>query len=145
MIRTPAAPAVATLAAAASAGAVSFTSPSGNIDCMAYSDAGRPVADCLVQKAAWPNARARPSNCPLAWFPTEVTLERGRVGVGVCRGDIGPMCPPQGGSRCRVLRYGASVRVAGMRCTSTRAGVTCRLRNGAGRGFRVAREGYRRF
>lgn len=145
MIRTLIFTGVVTLAAAASAGAVSFTSPSGNIDCMLWADGRSPAADCLVQKASWPRARPKPSNCPLAWFPTEVTLERGRVGVGVCRGDIGPMCQPAGGARCRVLRYGASVTVRGLRCTSTRAGVTCRLRNGAGRGFRVAREGYSRF
>jgi hypothetical protein len=72
--------------------------------------------------------------------------KRWGVGVGGCRGDIGPLCYAQ--DPCVALRYGASTTAAsggrGIRCTSRESGVTCvRLGAGAGlRGFRIAREGY---
>ena len=72
-------------------------------------------------------------------------LGRGRVSVGSCRGDIGPLCVEQTGD-CPALPYGTSLTLPSkVRCTSRRAGLTCRARNGAGAGFAVSRSGYRIF
>ncbi len=150
-IRTAALLAAAALASAASASAqiVHFTSPSRNLDCMMFLDEnGRPGVSCDAERATWARPKAKPHDCPLEWVAANVTLEKGRVSVGSCRGDIGPLCLPPSAHEsnpCRVLAYGRSARLKTLRCTSTRLGVTCRLRNGAGVGFRIAREGYRRF
>jgi hypothetical protein len=128
--------------AAASAKDVHFTTPSTNIDCRGE---GAEIS-CLVEEASWPRRPPRPADCDVDWFPTQVTLSRGRVSVGSCRGDVGPLCLT-GADGCTVLRYGRSVvlRRNGIRCTSRRSGLTCRTRNGTGAGFKVAREGYRIF
>jgi hypothetical protein len=129
--------------AVAQADFMHFTTPSGNIDCVADFDA--PAVDCLVQKAAWPRVPPRPPDCDLDWVGTEISLARGRVSLGSCRGDIGPLCIAQTGD-CPALPYGTSLILPSkVRCTSRRAGLTCRARNGAGAGFRVARGGYRIF
>jgi hypothetical protein len=125
-----------------------FKSPSGNINC-----GGSALGvTCLLLHNSWKTLRPRPASCDLDWSPTDMSLyldgRTGRWGVGVggCRGDIGPLCYPQ--DPCVVLKYGASVAASGnghgIRCTSRATGVTC-LRFGAGagaRGFRTARQGY---
>lgn len=130
--------------AAASAALVHFTTPSGNIDCRA--DTAREVW-CSVEKGQWGSRAGRPAGCPTDYFPRDVRLSSsGRVSVGSCRGDIGPWCDPSGGADgCRVLPYGRSVRIGRIRCTSSKAGVTCRTRLGRGPGFRVSRERLVRF
>ena len=136
---------LATLAlpAVASADFMHFTTPSGNIDCVADFDA--PTVDCLVEKASWPQVPPRPADCDVNWIGTEITLARGRVSLGSCRGDIGPLCVTQTGD-CPALGYGRSLTLpTRVRCTSRRAGLTCRARNGAGAGFTVSRQGYRVF
>ncbi len=126
------------IAAPAAMGA-HFTSPSGAIDCR-LDAAGGGTATCYVQKARWHAYKPKPRSCPLAWFPTEISLTGRTTHVGGCRGDIGPMCLP--GSPCTVLRYGRSITLKGIRCTSTTTGMTCRRTTGAKRqGFKVAREG----
>ena len=131
------------LPGAALARDVHFTTPSGNIDCRGE---GASIS-CLVQRASWPTVPPRPASCDGDWFPTQITLSSGRVTLGSCRGDIGPLCLATGADRCTTLQYGRSVVLArnGIRCTSRRTGLTCRTRNGSGRGFTVAREGYRIF
>lgn len=131
-------------AGAASATLVPFTSPSGNIDCMMSRMDGALSVECMVEKANWKRAPRRPADCPLEWIPTQVNLNRGTLSVGSCRGDIGPQCMPAstGAKPCAVLRYGARTRLGSLVCVSSRGGITCRLRNGAGVGFRVSREGY---
>jgi hypothetical protein len=128
--------------AAASAKAVHFTTPSTNIDCRGE---GASIS-CLVEETSWPRLRPRPPDCDVDWLPTQINLVNGRVSVGSCRGDVGPLCLT-GADSCTVLRYGRSVvlRRNGIRCTSRRSGLTCRTRNGTGAGFKVAREGYRIF
>jgi hypothetical protein len=129
--------------AAASADFMHFTTPSRNIDCVA--DFSSPSVDCLVQKASWPRVPPRPADCDLDWIGTEIALGRGRVSVGSCRGDIGPLCVEQTGD-CPALPYGTSLTLPSkVRCTSRRAGLTCRARTGAGAGFAVSRSGYRIF
>jgi hypothetical protein len=125
-----------------------FKSPSGNIHCRGDATG----VTCLLLHNSWKRLRPRPASCDLDWSPTDISLlldrrtRRWGVGVGGCRGDIGPLCYPQ--DPCVVLRYGASItagpRGSGLRCTSRASGVTCiRLGPGAGlRGFRIAREGY---
>ena len=125
-----------------------FRSPSGNINCYG----GATGVTCLLLHNSWKKLRPRPASCDLDWSPTDMSLfldsrtKRWGVGVGGCRGDIGPLCYAQ--DPCAVLRYGASTTAAsggrGVRCTSRASGVTC-VRLGAGeglRGFRIAREGY---
>jgi hypothetical protein len=137
------------VAGVSSAGAreIHFKSPSGNIHCRGT---GSGIA-CLLVHDNWRSKPRRPSTCDLDWSPTDMSLYvdthgRWRVGVGACRGDIGPRCYPQ--EPCVVLRYGRSLTaVEGsrrIRCTSRANGVTClRLGSGAGvRGFRIASEGY---
>jgi Family of unknown function (DUF6636) len=126
---------------------IHFMSPSGNIHCRG---SGSGMA-CLLVHNNWSSKPRRPSTCDLDWSPTDMSLYvdvrgRWRVGVGGCRGDIGPLCYPQ--EPCVVLRYGRSLTATDgsrrIRCTSRANGVTC-LRLGAGkglRGFRIAREGY---
>ncbi len=47
---------------------------------------------------------------------------------------------------CPRLPYGTSLTLPSkVRCTSRRAGLTCRARGGAGPGFTVSRQGYRVF
>ena len=88
---------------------------------------------------------AEAGDCDLDWIGTEIALGRGRVSVGSCRGDIGPLCVEQTGD-CPALAYGTSLTLPSkVRCTSRRAGLTCRARNGAGVGFAVSRSGYRIF
>jgi hypothetical protein len=136
---------LAALAAALAAPAVAagqgvhFTTPSGNIDCRG---AGSSI-DCLIERASW-RGPPKPARCDTDWFGTEIVLSNGRVRLGSCRGDIGPMCL-SGDASCTVLRFGRSlaVRRNGIRCTSRRSGVTCRARNGRGAGFRIASGGYR--
>ena len=125
--------------AAAAGQGVHFTTPSGNIDCIGEGS----TVDCVVERASWRGA-PRPPGCDVDWIGTEIVLAGGRVRLGACRGDIGPLCVG-GGSSCTVLGYGRSlaVRRGGIRCTSRRTGLTCRARNGRGAGFRVAAGGYR--
>ena len=131
------------LPAVANADFMHFTTPSRNIDCVADFDVAS--VDCLVQRASWPTVPPRPADCDVDWIPTEITLSRGRVSVGSCRGDIGPLCVGTTGD-CPALRYGTSLTLpTGVRCTSRRTGLTCRARNGAGAGFTVSRGGYRVF
>lgn len=126
---------------AASADVIHFTTPSRNIDCIADFEVA--AVDCLVEKAAWPRVPPRPADCDLDWIGTEASLLRGRVTLGACRGDIGPACIPAG-LECPVLPYGRSLTLpTRIRCTSRRAGLTCRARNGAGAGFTLSRSGYR--
>lgn len=134
------------LPALASAAFVQFTSPSRNIDCLGSTEAGQVGVSCVVQKASWPRYPPRPAGCELDWARTEIFLSGGgRIRLGACRGDIGPLCVGSSTPRCRVLPYGRSVDIRAIRCTSRTTGVTCRLRHGAGRGFAISREGYRIF
>ena len=130
--------AVAALVVVPSAfGLTHFRSPSGNINCLVTTT----FADCLVKQNSWRTLPRRPASCDVDFFPAEVILSGNRVGVGSCRGDVGPLCVPTTADRCSVLGYGRSVTVGRIRCSSATNGVTCR-RTDNGKGFRIAREGY---
>lgn len=129
--------------AAASADA-HFKSPSGNLHCRVTADPL--IADCMAQTNEWAQLKPRPASCDVDWFPAEIALIRRKLSIGSCRGDIGPMCVGTSGpDSCTVLRYGRSVQVGTIRCTSKRRGVICRRTNGRRQGFRISRQGYRLF
>jgi hypothetical protein len=126
------------IASAASAAAVHFESPSGNINCFMFSTPSS-TADCIVRTATWPNPPKKPSTCHLDWMPHEAALYGQKVTLGGCRGDVGPLCST-GSGHCKVLAYGHSFTVGNVRCSSFTAGVTCRRTVGAKAGFRIARQ-----
>ena len=127
---------------------INFTTPSKNIDCLLYTYENEVVADCLVEQAAWKSKPPVPSDCDLDWVPTEVYLSSKQVGtkfvntvgVGACRGDIGPLCVANG---CTVLAYGKTVKRGRITCASATSGVTCFTTSGTRRGFTVNRAAYK--
>src|SRR5262245_1797825 len=99
----------ASSAGSAQAGLLHFSSPSGNINCLLSSGGGtQPYADCLVKTSSWAHRAPKPRTCDLDWSATELSLSGGRVHVGACRGDIGPLCAT-GVDRCTTLAYGRSL------------------------------------
>ena len=122
---------------------VHFRSPSGNINCIGQAaTSGSPAfVQCLVKASTWPAKRPKPANCDLDWDPQTLNLGNRKVSVGSCRGDIGPLCIDRA-DPCFTLRYGRSVDIGPIRCTSATTGVTCRYRAAPRVGFRIAREGY---
>jgi hypothetical protein len=122
---------------------VHFRSPSGNINCIGQAaNAGIPAfVQCLVNRSSWPVKRPKPASCDLDWDPQSLALANRRVSVGSCRGDIGPQCIDPA-DPCFTLRYGRSVYIGPIRCTSATGGVTCRYRTGRRSGFLIARERY---
>jgi hypothetical protein len=131
------------LAGTGSAVELNFTSPSGNIDCRLADTGGRAFANCLVQRAQWTRRPARPASCDFDWVPNEVSLTRGRLTIGACRSDVGPLCGSSN-LRCVTLRYGQSRTVGRIRCTSRENGMTCRYTTGSRIGFRLNRSAYTR-
>lgn len=130
------------VAAPAAMGFVQITSPSRNIDCIVDATSGG-SASCLVEKTTWKHYPARPKSCDLDWVRSQVTLWKRKVTLGGCRGDVGPQCIPGQATPCRVLAYGKSVVVGGIRCTSTTSGMVCRRTTGKKRqGFKVSKQGY---
>jgi hypothetical protein len=128
-----------------------FKSPSGNIQCRM--DAAS--VNCLLVTNRWRRLKPRPANCDVDWIPTDMGMfldprtGRWKVGIGGCRGDVGPLCYKA--DPCGVLRYGRSLRSVifgteqrGIRCTSASNGITCTKigRKPGVRGFRIAREGF---
>jgi hypothetical protein len=135
--------ALAAHSAAAPPKLVHFRSPSGNINCIGQAKDG-PILEfvqCLVKRSTWPSKRPKPRSCDLDWDPSTLDLSNRRVSVGSCRGDIGPLCIDPA-DPCFTLRYGRSVDIGPIRCTSATTGVTCRYRTARRIGFRIARERY---
>jgi hypothetical protein len=124
---------------------VHFQSPSGNINCIGApaGSFGPTFVDCLVRKNTWPARlkRAKPANCDLDWDPAQLGLQKRKVFIGSCRGDIGPLCVYTS-DKCSTLAYGRSVDIGLIRCTSATSGVTCRYRSAPRVGFLIARERY---
>jgi Family of unknown function (DUF6636) len=91
---------------------------------------------CDARNHTWQTAR--PAGCPKEsdfgqGFYVSTRSRRGQV---VCAGDTVF-------GEWRHLRYGRSVRHAGVKCTSTHRGITCRNRRG--HGFFISRQRYRLF
>jgi hypothetical protein len=127
---------------------INFTTPSKNIDCLLYEYENEFVADCLVEQATWKNPPKRPSDCDLDWVESEAYVSSklvgskvvNSVGVGGCRGDIGPLCVNNG---CTLLAYGKTVKRGRITCSSATTGVTCTTTSGPKRGFTVSRGSYK--
>ena len=113
-----------------------FKSPSGNINCIGGTSPA--YVECQALKATWPKVPSKPANCDLDWAAYNISLSSRRVGLGACRGDVGPRCFHD----CTTLAYGKSVNIGPIRCRSAVIGVTCRYVGGKHVGFRIAREGY---
>ena len=129
-------------AAPAAFGYIQITSPTGNIDCIIASSYGG-SASCLVQKTSWARYPARPKSCDLDWARSQVTLQKRKVVLGGCRGDIGPQCIAGSAVKCRTLAYGKSATLGTIRCTSLTTGMMCRRTTGATKpGFKVSKQGY---
>jgi hypothetical protein len=120
------------LVAAPPAGAAfrQFQSPSRNIGC----EMTRAFARCDIAERDW-RPPPKPARCDLDWGQGLTVGRRGRGRV-VCAGDTALGAGP-------VLRYGRSIRVGGMRCTSRRAGMRCTSRRH--HGFVLSRQTYRLF
>jgi hypothetical protein len=123
-------PLAAVLAAGALAApprAASFRMPSGNIACVYGAGSLR----CDVLSGLRPEPRGR---CELDW--TGLTLGVTGAARPTCAGDT------VYDRRSPVLAYGGTWRRAGLSCRSLRTGLRCT--NRSGRGFVLAREGWRR-
>ncbi len=104
-----------------------FTSPTGNIACVMDVQ-----VSCWIGEKAWTIDQPAGPDCATSDWGNAVDL--GADGPSFpCYTDMiwNVFAPP--------LDYGSAVTVGEFRCDSARAGVTCR--NGAGRGFTVARAG----
>ena len=141
-MRRPTAIVVALLAAFGTGSAAAdpvvahFKTPSGNLNCIGGTSPA--YVECQARHATWPSAPAKPAGCDLDWEPYNLSLSARRVGIGACRGDVGPRCF----NDCTTLRYGKSVDIGPIRCRSAVNGVTCRYVRGKLAGFRIARQGY---
>jgi hypothetical protein len=128
-------------AAAARNGA--FKTPSRNIVCgYAIAPDGTASMECGVKSGLKPPPRR--IHC-VAGDPNDkrVSLrDTGRAVPVLCAGDPGPL-EPQIEARARVLRYGMTIRIDGIRCASATTGLTCR--NRSGHGFFLSRERWRTF
>jgi hypothetical protein len=113
--------------AIAVAPAPGFRMPSGNIGCVVGGGAMR----CDILSGLRPEPRGR---CELDW--TGLELEATGRAHPTCAGDtvLNPRFP--------VLAYGRTWRRGAFTCVSRRTGLECRNRQG--RGFVLAREGWRR-
>lgn len=109
-----------------------FQSPSGNIGCVVSEDAAR----CDITKRGW-KAPKRPKTCDLDWG-SFLTVGKNNVrGRFACVGDTAR------NPNARRLKFGRSISVGKLRCTSRTDGVRCV--NGRGRGFFVSRGSYKLF
>ncbi len=125
----------ALLAWSASAVALtSFATPSRNIGCIG--DRTEVRCDIRETTAAGPK---RPKNCEFDWGDAFSVRPTGR-GRGVCHGDTALPAP---GQKIRILKYGTSITLGKITCTSRTSGLTCR--NPGAHGFFLSREKIRVF
>ena len=130
----------AALVTAAPSGAASahhytqFESPSRNIGCVLLDG----LARCDIMVRSW-SPPARPAGCPrIVDFGQGLMVATGGVARFVCAGDTA--LDPRG----PILAYGQLDVVGALRCTSARAGVTCRSTR-TGHGFFLSRQRYSLF
>lgn len=110
-----------------------FRSPSGAITCAILDSEDLHTASCY---SAYTLRLGPPRNkCGSKGLAVTVH-RRGRA-------TLGAVCNPYG-FHLRPLRYGRSIKVGPMQCTSRRTGMTCHSRV-SGHGFTIRRKGLRRF
>lgn len=110
---------------------VGFTSPSGNIGCVMDSRQVR----CDIAERDWAPPPP-PQDCPLD-YGQGISLDAGGAAGWVCAGDTALAAGPP-------LPFGESAAAGDLRCDSAPSGMTCRDVT-TGRGFSIAREGFRMF
>jgi hypothetical protein len=127
----------AALAASASSAAAltQFATPSRNIGC--FGDRREVRCDIRVTTAKPPVKR--PKSCQFDWGDAFAVGPTGR-GRGVCHGDT---ALPDPNKKVRILKYGTSIRLGTIVCTSRRVGLTCH--NPGNHGFFMSREKLRVF
>lgn len=116
-------------AGAAQADIIEFRSPTGNINCIMYSDPSGATARCDLRELT-PSYSKRPAGCDFDWGHSFAVDNTGK-GYLACVSDA------VGGPGAAVLRYGQAVSLGGISCVSAETGMTCT--NAKGHGFSVAK------
>ena len=112
-----------------------FTSPTGNIQCLAGSEGVR----CDVRVRQWAHVPNKPSSCVHDWGVSLWVAVEGRQGALLCVGDA--VESPD----AITLECGESLDYGGLyRCDSTDTGMTCRVLASA-HGFLASRERFQVF
>lgn len=108
---------------------VTFSSPSGNIDCWLNDEPDLAHVRCDIHSRTWATPRNRPIDCTGDYGNT---LSIGpRRGIFTCASDaIGPS---------PTLPYGKAIQVGSNRCLSSTGGMRC-VNLDTGHGFFVSRE-----
>lgn len=120
--------------AASAMALTSFATPSRNVGCIG----DRTEVRCDIRTTSGTPPK-RPKNCEFDWGDAFAVGPKGR-GHGVCHGDTALPAP---GQKVRILRYGTSITLGKITCTSRKSGLTCR--NTAAHGFFLSREKIRVF
>ena len=110
---------------------VFFHSPSKNIYCIIFRFQGKATARCDIMQRTWP-APHRPHSCHLDYGNGAEVGPHGK-GHFTCAGDTIL------GQGHRVLRYGRSIKLGAIKCTSRRTGMTCRSVE-SDHGFAISRD-----
>ena len=108
-----------------------FHSPSENVYCIIFRFRGRATGRCDIMQRSWP-APPRPRSCHLDYGNGAEVGPHGK-GHYTCAGDT---ILGQGN---RVVRYGHSIKLGAIKCTSRRTGITCRNIK-TDHGFTISRE-----
>lgn len=121
----------------ASAGAVTFSSPTGNIICVGDTDEIVGV-ECYIDNIQKSTVK-KPAGCQLDWGQTFFVGRTGKAQV-VCHGDV-----PESATApyYKPLGYGQTQYGKGWTCTSKKTGMTCK--NQVGRGFTLSRNSQKTF
>ena len=112
----------------------SFATPSRNIGCIG----DRTEVRCDIRESTATPPK-KPKSCTFDWGDAFAVGPKGR-GHGVCHSDTALPAP---GQRIRILKYGTSITLGKITCTSRRTGLTCR--NTADHGFFLSRQKIRVF
>jgi hypothetical protein len=110
---------------------VFFHSPSKNIYCIIFRFHGKATGRCDIMQRTW-TAPPRPHSCHLDYGNGAEVGPHGK-GHFTCVGDTVI------GQGHRVLRYGHSMRLGAIKCTSRRTGMTCQNVK-TRHGFTISRE-----
>ena len=129
MLRGLVAAGVVLMAGAAQADIVEFRSPTGNINCILYSDPSGATARCDLMELTQSYTK-KPAGCEFDWGRSFAVDNTGK-GYLACVSDA------VGGGGVAVLRYGQAVSLGGISCVSAETGMTCT--NAKGHGFSVAK------
>lgn len=125
----------ATMAGAAEARLVAFSTPSGNIGCIGETGGGGPVfVRCDIRNSSY-RPPAQPASCDFDWGNGFSVSRLGRARWN-CVSDSAL-------TRTNPLAYGRSRSIGGIVCRSSKAGLRCTNRQG--HGFFLSRQRAFRF